>query len=49
LLTPAALPAAAYAGLGRSGMDCTGDKREAFRAWVDDGSKGAPPYDCRKF
>ena len=49
LLTPAALPAAAYAGLGRSGMDCTGDKREAYREWVDDGSKGTPPYDCRKF
>ena len=49
LLTPAALPVAAYAGLGRSGMDCTGDKREAFREWVDDGSKGTPPYDCRKF
>jgi hypothetical protein len=49
LLTPAALPAAAYAGLGRSDMDCTGDKQEVFRAWVDDGSKGTPPYDCRKF
>ena len=49
LLTPAALPAAAYAGLGLSGMDCTGDKREAYRDWVDDGSKGTPPYDCRKF
>ena len=49
LLTPAALPAAAYAGLGLSSMDCTGDKREAYRTWVDDGSKGTPPYDCRKF
>ncbi len=49
LLTPAALPAAAYAGLGLSSMDCTGDKRDAFRDWVDDGSKGTPPYDCRKF
>jgi hypothetical protein len=49
LLTPAVLPVAAYAGLGRSDMDCTGDKREAFREWVDDGSKGTPPYDCRKF
>jgi hypothetical protein len=49
LVTPVALPAAAYAGLGLSGMDCTGDKREAYRAWVDDGSKGTPPYDCRKF
>lgn len=49
LLTPVALPAAAYAGLGLSGMDCTGEKREAYRGWVDDGSKGTPPYDCRKF
>lgn len=49
LLTPAALPAAAYAGLGLSSKDCTGDKREAYLAWVDDGSKGTPPYDCRKF
>ena len=49
LLTPAALPAAAYAGLGLSSMDCTGDKREAYRDWVDEGSKGTPPYDCRKF
>ena len=49
LLTPAALPAAAYAGLGTSGMDCTGDKKDAYREWVDGGSKGTPPYDCRKF
>jgi hypothetical protein len=49
LLTPAALPAAAYAGLGLSSKDCTGDKEEAYGAWVDDGSKGTPPYDCRKF
>jgi hypothetical protein len=49
LLTPAALPAAASAGLGLSGMDCASDERAAYRAWADDGSKGTPPYDCRKF
>ncbi len=49
LLAPLALPAAAYAGLGLSTKECAGDKREAFRAWVDEGSKGTPPYDCRTF
>ena len=49
LLTPAALPAAAYAGLGRSGSDCTGEKLETYRTWVDEGAKGQAPYDCRKF
>ena len=48
-VTTIALPAAAYAGLGLSSTECTGDKQEAFRAWVDDGSKGQPPYDCRTF
>ena len=48
-VTPMALPAAAYAGLGLSSTDCSGDKLEAFRTWVDDGSKGQPPYDCRTF
>ncbi len=48
-VTTMALPAAAYAGLGLSSTECTGDKQEAFRAWVDDGSKGQPPYDCRTF
>jgi hypothetical protein len=49
LLTPVALPAAASAGLGLSGMDCSSVERAAYRAWADDGSKGTPPYDCRKF
>jgi hypothetical protein len=49
LLTPVALPAAAYAGLGRSSTGCTEDKLEKFEAWVDAGSRGAPPYDCRTF
>jgi hypothetical protein len=48
-VAPAALPAAAYAGLGRSGTDCTGDKLQTFREWVDDGAKGQAPYDCRKY
>jgi hypothetical protein len=48
-VAPAALPAAAYGGLGLSGTDCTGQKLDDFRAWVDDGSKGTAPYDCRKF
>jgi hypothetical protein len=48
-VTPLALPAAAYAGLGLSGTACTGDKLEAYQAWVDDGSRGEPPYACRTF
>jgi hypothetical protein len=49
LVTPAGLPAAAYAGLGLSGKDCTGDKLQTYREWVDDGAKGQAPYDCRKY
>jgi len=49
LVTPAALPAAAYAGLGLSATDCTGERLAAFRDWADDGSKGTPPYDCRTY
>jgi hypothetical protein len=49
LLAPLVLPVASYAALARTGTTCTGDKREAFRAWADDGSKGTPPYDCRTF
>ncbi len=49
LLTPAALPAAAFAGLGLSSKACVGEEREEFRAWVDEGSKGKPPYDCRTY
>ncbi len=49
LVSPAALPAAAYAGLGRSGDACTGDKLETYRAWVDDGAKGRAPFDCRTY
>lgn len=49
LVAPAVLPAAAYAGLGRSGTECTGDRLAAYRAWVDDGGEGAPPYDCRTY
>jgi hypothetical protein len=48
-LAPVALPAAAYAGLDSSGKDCTGQKLADYRAWVDAGSKGSAPYDCRKF
>jgi hypothetical protein len=48
-VTPALLPAAAYGGLGASGKECTGQKLEDYRAWVDDGSKGTAPYDCRTF
>ena len=48
-LTPVALPAVAYAGLDTTGVDCTGTKLADYRAWVDDGSKGSAPYDCRKF
>ena len=48
-VTPAVLPAAAYGSLASSGQDCTGHKLEDYRAWVDAGSKGTAPYDCRKF
>jgi hypothetical protein len=48
-VTPALLPVAAYGGLGSSGKDCTGQKLDDYRAWVEDGSKGTAPYDCRTF
>ena len=48
-LAPVALPPAAYAGLRMSSTTCPADKMDAYRAWVDDGSNGAPPYDCRTF
>jgi hypothetical protein len=48
-VAPVALPAVAYAGLDTSGKDCTGHKLADYRAWVDAGSKGSAPYDCRKF
>jgi len=48
-VTPALLPAAAYAGLNRSGTQCPDDKLHAYREWVDAGSKGAAPYECRTF
>jgi hypothetical protein len=47
-VSPVVLPAAAYGALDRSSSDCTGEKLQAYRAWVDDGSKGTAPYDCRK-
>jgi hypothetical protein len=49
LLAPVVLPSAAYGALSRSSKDCTGQKLEAYRAWVDAGSKGSAPYDCREF
>jgi hypothetical protein len=48
-VAPAALPPAAYAGLGESSKECTGQKLADYRAWVDHGSKGTSPYDCRTF
>jgi len=48
-LAPSLLPAAAYAALDHSGTACSDDKLQAYRAWVDDGSKGTAPYDCRTF
>ncbi len=48
-LTPVALPPAAYAGLGLSSTDCSDEKMQAYREWVDDGGKGTAPYDCRTF
>jgi hypothetical protein len=48
-LTPVALPPAVYAGLGLSSTRCSGGEQAAYEDWVDDGSKGTPPYDCRKF
>ena len=49
LLSAAGLPPAVYAGLKRSGTECTGAKLAAYRTWVDDGSKGSAPYECRTF
>jgi hypothetical protein len=48
-LTPLLFPAAAYAGLHRSGTSCPDDELTAYRDWVDDGAKGTAPYDCRTF
>jgi hypothetical protein len=48
-VTPVVLPAAAYAALGLSGTDCTGDKERSYLDWVDGGNKGPAPYDCRKY
>jgi hypothetical protein len=49
LLTPMALPPAAYAGLRLSSTTCDHDKMQAYDAWVEKGSKGAAPYNCRTF
>jgi hypothetical protein len=48
-VTPMALPPAAYATLRLSSTTCSDEKMQAYHAWVDDGSKGTPPYDCRTF
>ena len=26
---------------------CTGEKEEAYDAWVEEGARGEPPYDCQ--
>jgi hypothetical protein len=49
LLTPVALPAAAYGGLHLSGTSCSDDELAAYREWVDAGSKGTAPYRCSRF
>jgi hypothetical protein len=49
LLAPALLPGVAYAGLMRSSTTCSGDELAAYRAWADQGSRGAAPSDCRTF
>jgi hypothetical protein len=49
LLTPLGLPLAAYGGLGLSSTACDHAKMQAYNEWVEKGSKGAPPYDCRTF
>lgn len=49
LLTPVALPAAAFGALRLSSGACSDDELSAYRAWVDDGSKGTAPYQCRTF
>ena len=48
-LVPSVLPAATYAGLSRSSTACPDDELAAYRDWVDAGSKGQPPHDCRTF
>ena len=49
LMTPLALPALVFGGLSLTSSDCSGDKQRAYKEWVDDGSKGAAPYECRNF
>jgi hypothetical protein len=49
LLTPVVLPPAAYAGLSLSSTTCDENKLKAYDAWVEKGSKGTAPYDCRTF
>jgi hypothetical protein len=46
---PLVLPPVAYAGLQLSSTTCSSDKMKAYRSWVDEGSKGTPPYECRTF
>lgn len=48
-VAPLALPPAAYVGLRSSSTTCSSDKQRDYEAWVDEGSKGRPPYDCRTF
>lgn len=48
-LAPVVLPAAAYAGFERSSTSCSEEDLAAYRAWVDEGSSGQPPSDCRTF
>lgn len=48
-VAPVALPAAAYAGFERSSTSCSDDDLAAYREWVDAGSTGQAPVDCRTF
>jgi hypothetical protein len=49
LLTPLALPALAYGGLSLTSRDCSAEKQRAYEAWVEGGSKGTAPFNCRTF
>ena len=49
LATPLALPALAFEGLSLTSRDCSPDKQRAYEAWVDGGSKGTAPFNCRTF
>jgi hypothetical protein len=49
LVAPMALPVLAFGGLSLTSTECPGEKVRAYQEWVDQGSKGSPPFECRTF